>query len=1112
MIRNLGLPLLPPLAALALQLLLWRWLNPYYYLFFYPAVFFSSAIGGLRGGLVATAFSTLVIACVFIQPHFAAAIDDPAAIGALAIFALMGVATARVHDQVKSRRDEIEAQFATTFETASTGLILAGCDARFLKVNARICDMLGYTPEELLTKTVAEVTHPDDLGLCMEMIRATLEQDQRRAPVEKRYRRKDGSVFWANVAISLWANVAISLARDARGQPAFLLASIEDIDARKGAEQELRASNAMFEAALANMSDAVCITDADGDFVRINASFASFYRFGSPLECARSLAELTEKITRRTSDGALVPIEDWPIARALRGETAVAVEYLLERNATGERWVGSSNFAPIRDAAGAVTGAVVTTRDITQKKAVETALTESGRRLSLFFEHAPAALALFDREMRYLAVSRKWRRDHSAMGELIGRSHYELFPDQTPERWVEAHRRGLAGEIVRNDEDYFLRPDGTLIWIRWELYPWRQADGSVGGIAIFSEDITALHDASVRLRELNADLERRVVERTEELSDARERAEEASKAKSAFLANMSHEIRTPLNAIIGLAGQMLREASSEREIRRLVEIDRAGKHLLSVINDVLDLSKIEAGRFELEEGCFDLSQLLDYVRSMIAASANEKGITIEIDTDAMPLWLRGDVVRLRQALLNYATNAVKFTERGRIELRASLLSRDNDMVVARFEARDTGVGIESDAIPRLFNAFEQADLSTTRRYGGTGLGLAITRRIAELMGGEVGVESEPGVGAAFWFTARLAVSAVAPDVYEGSDLIALENELSRRSSGKILVVEDNAINAEVAVALLGNVGLAADVAVNGEEAVRMAKAQDYALLLMDIQMPLVDGYEATRRLRADPDWPQKPIIAMTANVFDDDRRACRDAGMMELVPKPIDPQRLFQTLLRWLPSPEMRGGFRPAPSDAPPAALFSIAGVDATASLRRLNRDRTLYARLMTRFSREHRDDAAKIQSCLAMRDFDTAGRLAHTLKGAAATLGMLELRDHSAQAESACASGEAPGAALTGMDEELRRLVDAIDAVAPPPQSPPPPEEEEEDVLSAFLTHLVQSDAGVNDIARAHGDELRRSFGDDWTVIAALIEEYRYPEALEKAQRIREAEGRLSA
>jgi PAS domain S-box-containing protein len=382
---------------------------------------------------------------------------------------------------------------------------------------------------------------------------------------------------------------------------------------------------------------------------------------------------------------------------------------------------------------------------------------------------------------------------------------------------------------------------------------------------------------------------------------ARRQAEGANQAKSVFLANMSHEIRTPLNAILGLAYLMRRDGVPAEQADRLEKIDRAGQHLLSIVNDVLDLSKIEAGRIQLESTNFHLSAVLDNVQSIIGEAARSKGLTVEMDPNAVPTWLRGDPTRLRQALLNFASNAVKFTTHGRILLQAKLLQADGDDLLVRFAVSDTGIGIEPTVLSRLFGPFEQADASTTRRFGGTGLGLAITRRLAQLMGGEAGAESEVGVGSTFWFTAPLQRGHGMQARHPATQKADAESILRGQYRGaRVLLAEDNEVNREIALALLHGLGFAVDCAATGREAVALARGGGHVLVLMDMQMPELSGIEATRLIRAMPGRADVPILALTANAFDEDRQACFAAGMNDFLVKPLDIQAFYATILHWL--------------------------------------------------------------------------------------------------------------------------------------------------------------------------------------------------------------------
>ncbi len=419
----------------------------------------------------------------------------------------------------------------------------------------------------------------------------------------------------------------------------------------------------------------------------------------------------------------------------------------------------------------------------------------------------------------------------------------------------------------------------------------------------FGLDLTERKRAERELQRYQHHLEELVQERTAALSIAKESAEAANRAKSTFLANMSHELRTPMNAIIGMAGLALRHASDPRLRDQLGKIDLASHHLLAVINDILDISKIEAERLTLEQVRLRLGEVLANLVSLISHKAAEKGLQlhVELAPELARLTLLGDPLRLGQVLLNLAGNALKFTDLGSITIRARLAEDNERDVLLYCAVEDTGIGISEADQGRLFSAFEQADGSMTRKYGGTGLGLAISKRLVTLMGGEIGVRSQPGHGSTFWFTVRLSKAVgeevMAPTATDTTTEQRLRDLAPRR---RLLLVEDEPINQEVSQGLLEDVGLQVDLAEDGVIAVEMARQTAYDLILMDIQMPRLNGIAATEAIRALPGHANTPILAMTANAFDDDRQACLAAGMNGHIAKPIDPDLLFVTLLKWL--------------------------------------------------------------------------------------------------------------------------------------------------------------------------------------------------------------------
>lgn len=568
----------------------------------------------------------------------------------------------------------------------------------------------------------------------------------------------------------------------------------------------------------------------------------------------------------------------------------------------GHKELLETTKTPMYDSGGNLIGILGIGHDITERKTTEKALIESEKRYRTAFLASADSVNInrlddgmyLEANDAFLQIT-GYRRD-----EVLGRTSTELAVWVNPadrQRLVEALQQD---GVCKNLEAQFRKKNGEKMWGLVSASV-MEVEGTPCILSI-SRDISDRKVNEIELASHREHLELLVKARTSELAAAKEQAETANIAKSAFLANMSHEIRTPLNAITGMVNILRRKGVMPEQADKLGKIETAGEHLLEIINAVLDLSKIEAGKFSLEMSPLCVEDVIENVAAIVGDRAKGKGIKLLLDVAKyMPDSLLGDRTRLQQALLNYLTNAIKFTEVGTISLHALVVEDNPDNALLRFEVTDTGMGIEPEAIPRLFSTFEQADNSITRKHGGTGLGLAITRKIAELMGGATGVSSEVGKGSTFWLTIRLRKSAtecrtIVPYAATGGEVTLKRNFAGSR----ILLAEDEPINQEVTLSLLSDVGLVVDTAEDGVEALRLASENDYALILMDMQMPNMDGLEATKQIRQLPNGTTVPILAMTANAFFEDRQRCMEAGMDDFITKPVVPETFFVALLAWL--------------------------------------------------------------------------------------------------------------------------------------------------------------------------------------------------------------------
>lgn len=759
---RLVLSVLLPFAACGLQWLLWDYIKPYAWILFFPTAFFCAWLGGLRGGLIGTTLSALLAWYFFIPPTASLVAENPAGILSITVFLIMGYLFAFFAERLREAQERTETRFEATFEQAAVGIALLDPDGRWLRVNRKLCDIVGYRPDELLSKSFQDITHPDDLSSDLEFVGQVLAGEINTYTLEKRYLRKDGSI--------VWINLSVSLARQPDGSPDYFISVVEDISARKEAEANLTEAKR-----LAKLGHWHWDLQAD----RHVWSEEIFRIYGrDPALPPAVYPEVQSYFTPKTWSGLVAAVEN---CRASGQPYACDAEVVVADGTN--RWVTARGEA-VRNAENKIIALRGTVQDITERKLAEqvladtqaamleqqrqariatlnqmqdanaarakaeaalAALHESREQLKLFIEHAPASLAMLDREMRYLAVSRRWLTEYS-IGDrnVLGHSHYEIFPE-IGEDWKSIHRRSLGGEVVRADHDRFERADGSVQWIRWEVRPWMAANGAIGGIVIFSEDITRQKLAEEEIHRLNTDLERRVVERTAELSAA-------NRELDSFAYAVSHDLRAPLRAMSGFSQALLEdygEQLADDAKKYLDQIGIASRRMSDLIDGILALSRSTRG--ELQRDRIDISALASQRLATLALEAPSRQVGIQVEPG---LTVEGDARMIEAVIDNLIDNAWKYTGKASApEIRVYGENRDGAPWIC---VADNGAGFDMAHTERLFKPFQR--LHRQDEFPGIGIGLATVQRIIHRHGGEIAACGEPNRGATFCFKLPAATS------------------------------------------------------------------------------------------------------------------------------------------------------------------------------------------------------------------------------------------------------------------------------------------------------------------------------------------------------------------
>ncbi|MEQ9558110.1 MAG: PAS-domain containing protein [Rhodospirillales bacterium] len=884
----------------------------------------------------------------------------------------------------KAAEQQIALQSAilrVTLDSMPSGLCVFDENMNYVAFNSQFSEVWGLKPDQVQVgisawETAYFLAERGDFG----------DQHRNRSVVERISAVREGNLS-SEVPL---ADGRVVYARYGEWYNGYLVGVFDDVTEQKTAQKILEETQARLTAITENVPIMLALKGLDGRFLSANTIFAEWHKTTVDALVGMTVHDLMPK-DRADEVSAL----ERKVVES--GEVVILeAESVLHGAQTGQPTVYRLMKFPVRDRDGTITGVGTAMTDITEQKEAERELAHQKAILETTLETMDQGITMFDEKLNVITANSKFMellqfpKDRFPPGTNLSEFfRYNAARGEYGPGDVEQQVQSRL-DLARTFESHHFertRPDGMVIDIRGNPLPNRRGF------------VTTYSDVTQQKRAEQALLEAKLV------------AEDANKAKSSFLANMSHEIRTPLNAIVGLTGLALKTNLTAQQEDYLTKVDMSSHALLGLINDILDFSKIEAGKLEIEAVAFDLDDVMRNLSDMMTARVGDKPLEFLFHMDPnVPTGLKGDPLRLGQVLINLTANAIKFTEKGEVAVKVlpgpSSTTDTTEKQMLRFEVTDTGIGMSQDQIDKLFQPFTQADISTTRQFGGTGLGLAISHSLVTMMGGEIGVDSTAGKGSTFWFTVEVtvlptgqAINASLPQHLQSADLSS--QALARIAGMRVLLVEDNEINQQVAREILGHAGVAVDIAGNGKIAVEMVSITSYDMVLMDLQMPLMDGYEATRIIRADPRHKDLPIIAMTAHAMDSERAKCLAAGMNDHITKPIDPNRLYTVLATWTrrpgpaksaskstppktraANPAQKKAAAPAAPSSTEALPDTIQGINLTEARTMLRGNDAILRRLLGDFHAKYMDLADKIAAQLADGDLETATRTAHTLKG----------------------------------------------------------------------------------------------------------------------------------
>jgi PAS domain S-box-containing protein len=865
------------------------------------------------------------------------------------------------------RTVELDAGARRLFDTLQVGVVVQGPAAEVLYCNRRARELLGLEESQILGRTSLEANN-----VAFREDGTPLLGSEHPAPQVIASRRpvRDAVMRWQRPAGGpVWLLVNADPEMGPSGQVERVIVTFSDVTPLHAVTERLGNSESRYRQLVENAQDIIYRTDMWGFFTYVNPVTTRVTGWPPERIVGKHFLELIREDHRNRVEAHL--------KAQFRDRVGTSYDEFVAVTRSGDEiWIGQ-NVQLLTEGAKVV-GFQAVARDITQRKRAEEALERERRQLRDVVARAPVAMAILDGEGTLVAHSEQWLSLwRLAALPLPARRHADVLPAS----FSEALTRSRQGPVVSDGEELVERPDGSAMYVTWAVHPWRGPGGEVAGAVAVAQDV----DVLVR---------------------ARQAAQETSRVKSEFLANVSHELRTPLNGVLGMA-RLLMDTSLDTTQHEYAEIiRRSGRELLGVVDAILDFARAEAGRLEMEDGEVDALRIIEEACTSVAEEAAAKGLHVtSLVADEVPRQLRGDGARLRQVLVSLLGNAVKFTSSGTVVVRAGLVRGSTDGTVLRFEVADTGIGLDAATQARLFQPFVQADGSATRRYGGAGLGLALCRRIVSAMGGQIGVRGEPGQGSTFWFTVRLS----------RPDAGALATTPEARRGGRVLVVEDNTVNQKVAVAMIESLGYGAEAVGNGIEAVEACARQTYDAILMDCQMPQMDGYKATAFIRQREGLSHRtPIIALTASVTPEDRQRCLSAGMDDYLSKPVPREALASTLRKWIPTVGVPPPVETAATPSTLTASHPLRVLEAHAGPRALAEVIDVFLQTIPR----RLDD---LRQAHTRGDAESIRAVTHSLKGAAAQIGARGMADICVQIEALVRGGDvsALGDLLTALESD---------------------------------------------------------------------------------------------